>query len=58
MIICVSETALLCSCNGCSKSGKEDHILGVLLEDVLEAFLDETRHCETCNKDAALKKEQ
>jgi hypothetical protein len=32
--------------------------LGVLLEDVLEAFLDETRHCETCNKDAALKKEQ
>lgn len=46
MVIGISQTAFLCSCNGCAKRREEDYIVGVLLENVLDAFLDEAGHCE------------
>jgi hypothetical protein len=49
MVVCVSQSTLLRSCDWCSKRREEDDILWVLLEYVLEALLDETRHCEGCD---------
>jgi hypothetical protein len=39
MVVRVSQTALLCSCDRRSKRGEENDIVWVLLEDVLEALL-------------------
>jgi len=58
MVVCVSETAFLRSCDGCAKGGQEDDILRVLLEDVPEAFLDGTCHFEERSCDTWLAKSQ
>jgi hypothetical protein len=44
MIICISQTAFLSLCYWRSDSGEEDDVVGILLEDVFGAFLDEARH--------------
>lgn len=48
VVICIAQTSLLRPGHRSSQCGKNDHIIGVLLENVLDAFLDE-RHCE-CRK--------
>jgi hypothetical protein len=44
MVVGVFETAFLCSCDGRAEGGEEDDVVGVLLEDVFGAFLDEAGH--------------
>jgi len=44
MIVSVSQPAFLRSCDGCSEGGEEDDIVGILLEDVLDALLYEAGH--------------
>ena len=44
MIVCIPQSTLLRSRYRRSKCGEEHHIIGVLLEDVLDTFLYETRH--------------
>lgn len=45
MVVSITESAFLRTGYGCAQSGEDDYIVGVLLENVLEALLDE-RHCE------------
>lgn len=55
MVVCISQSTLLRSCDRRAKGGEEHDIVRVLLENVLEAFL-----CETCHwsVNAALNEEQ
>jgi hypothetical protein len=44
MVVGVFEAAFLCSGDGRAEGGEEDDVVGVLLEDVFGAFLDEAGH--------------
>jgi len=43
VIVCIAQASLLCSCYRRSQRRENNHIVGVLLEDVFKAFLHE-RH--------------
>lgn len=47
MVVGIFEAALLCACDGCAEGGEEDDVVGVPLENVLGAFLDEAGHVGT-----------
>lgn len=50
MIIGISETALFRSGDRCSERREKHHIVWVLLEDILETFLNGVRHYDgKCN---------
>jgi hypothetical protein len=51
MIVCISESSFLCARYRCPKCGEEDDVLGVLLEDVFDTFLE-----EACHFDAEMRK--
>lgn len=44
VVICIAQPSLLRPCHWSSQCRKNDHIVGVLLENVLDTFLDEC-HC-------------
>jgi hypothetical protein len=44
MIVCISESSFLCARYGCPKCREEDDVLGVLLENIFDAFLEEACH--------------
>jgi hypothetical protein len=54
MVVCISQTTLLRSCDRRSEGREEDDIVGVLLENVLETFLGETCHYDGKSTNAAL----
>jgi hypothetical protein len=55
MVVRISQAAFLSSCDRCSKGGEEDDILWILLQYVLEAFLDEACHCGSSSEGVSLK---
>lgn len=59
MVVCVSQSTLLRSCDGCSKCGEENDIVRVLLYNVLQPFLYEACHFERpgiCNAKVEIEK--
>ena len=54
MVVGIAESAFLRAGDGCAQSGEDDYVVGVLLEDVLETFLDE-RHFQGTLRGGELK---
>jgi len=44
MVISIFEAAFVSASDGCTESGQEDDVLGILLEDVLHPLLNKACH--------------